>query len=186
MPLSVSAFKAQTLSGTYTRSTKFQEWDENLEEMISLEEPDSVQTLSSTYTIIQARLNDLFSSQMTLSVNGTTWVHQDDNQWLKRIVVSWQESFRIPTIQSHSLTLAFMAGWTDTEDEDEMFVVGRPQSRVSTPRHPPGDLHRKPVTEGDRSTKFSLARHSPERGPLAPLYRQSRDKHLSRYGARIR
>ena len=123
-PLFASAFKAQTLNLGYTQSTTFEKWHEDLEEYLPLESPVQTETISSTYTIAQIRQHDLFSSQMLVSVSGSTWKHGDTGNWLQKAVVSWSETFRIPTIKSHTLTLSVMAGWTDTDDEDEQFVVG--------------------------------------------------------------
>lgn len=116
MPLALSVQQEQWLGASYSRSAR------------PAKEPDhpapwTEDVYTAQYNYQSARGDDLWRD--TLSVSGEGQLRSpSDAKPYRRLTVMLSEVFRLPLVETHTLMLKFVGGWSDAEQAEDGFSVG--------------------------------------------------------------
>lgn len=116
MPLALSIFHEQWLSVSYSHADR------------PAQEPDhpapwTEDTYTARYTYSSVRGSDLWRDGLSVSVQGELKIPSDAKPY-RRLTVTLSEVFRLPFIETHTLSLRFIGGWSDAERAADGFSLG--------------------------------------------------------------
>ncbi|GEM_PF-571679 len=91
-------------------------------------EPTVRHTISGTYSYTLSRGRERFRDRLHIALSGELFREEGEGEdgWRRALTFSWRESIRLPLAPSQRVDLRFVAGWTDSEDEEDAFELGGP------------------------------------------------------------
>ncbi len=155
IPLALSTTRQQFLSVGYERQRQRPKGGED-------SSSGAKQIVSGSYSFTQTRRQDLFGDSVRIRVSGELSHVEGSGRWHKKLVLDWQESFRLPLIARHALVLRATAGWTDSDVEDARFKLGGPYGRFVLRGFPDAAMRGKQAVSAGLTYEFPL--FSIERG----------------------
>ncbi|MCX8103999.1 MAG: hypothetical protein N3E42_06195, partial [Candidatus Bipolaricaulota bacterium] len=116
MPLALSISQEQWLGASYSRADR------------PAKEPDhpapwTEETYAAQYNYRSVRGSDLWRDTLSLSVQGELKIPSDAQPY-RRLTVTLREVFRLPFVETHTLSLRFTGGWSDAEKAEDGFSLG--------------------------------------------------------------
>ncbi len=116
MPLALSIFQEQWLGTSYSHADR------------PAKEPDhpapwTEDTYTAQYSYQSVRGSDLWRDTLSLSVKGELR-SPSDAQPYRRLTVTLSEVFRLPLVETHTLSVKFIGGWSDAEKAEDGFSLG--------------------------------------------------------------
>jgi len=116
MPLALSVQQAQQLSVSYSRS------------QYPAKEPDhpapwTEDAYAAQYSYQIVRGEDLWRNTLSVSVRGELKI-PSDAQAYRRLTVTLREVFRLPMVETHTLSVRFVGGWSDAQRSEDGFAIG--------------------------------------------------------------
>ncbi|MCS7198577.1 MAG: hypothetical protein NZ930_07895 [Candidatus Bipolaricaulota bacterium] len=116
MPLARSIFREQWLSASYSHADR------------PAKEPDhpapwTEDTYTARYSYRNVGGSDLWRDGLSVLVEGELKIPSDAKPY-RRLTVRLSEVFRLPFIETHTLSLKFIGGWSDAERAADGFSLG--------------------------------------------------------------
>lgn len=116
MPLALSIFQEQWLGVSYSHADR------------PAKEPDhpapwTEDTYTAQYSYRSVRGSDLWRDTLSVSVKGELKIPSDPKTY-RRLTVTLSEVFRLPFVETHTLNLRFIGGWSDAERAEDGFSLG--------------------------------------------------------------
>ncbi len=116
MPLALSVQQEQWLEASYSHSAR------------PAKEPDhpvpwTEDVYTAQYNYQSVRGADLWRDTLSVSVQGELKIPSDGAPY-RKLTVTLSEIFRLPLVETHTLNLRFVGGWSDTEKAADGFAIG--------------------------------------------------------------
>jgi len=116
MPLTLSIFQQQWLRASYSHSDR------------PAKEPDhpapwTEDTYAAQYSYQSVHGDDLWRDTLSVSVKGEL-KSPSDAKLYRRLTVTLSEVFRLPLVETHTLGVKFVGGWSDAEKPEDGFSLG--------------------------------------------------------------
>ena len=125
-------------------------------------EPTIRHTISGTYSYTLSRGRERFRDRLSITLSGKLFREEGESGWRKALTFSWRESIRPPLEASQWVSLRFLAGWTDSEAEEDAFELGGPYGPFVLRGFSPGAFSGKQAVSLGVQYRFGL--FSIERG----------------------
>lgn len=116
MPLALSIFQEQWLGASYSYADRPAKEPEH-------PAPWTEDVYSAQYSYRSVRGDDLWRDMLSLSVQGELRNPSDARPY-RKLTVTLSEVFRLPLVETHTLSFKFVGGWSDAEKAEDGFSLG--------------------------------------------------------------